>query len=82
MKFGKSIFAIASAGILAVVIGLYIRTLDVGSCPMIPSGSTITGCYHTFQNSSIYIYPTGTFVIEFALALLIAAFILGLYADT
>jgi len=80
MKFGKSIFAIGAAGIAAVLIGLYIRTLDVGSCPAISnSGSNLPPCYHTFQNTNILIYPTGTLVIEAGVVLLLAAFVVGLY---
>jgi len=79
MKYVKPFIGFLVAGIAFILAGFYIRTLDTGMCEMIPTGSKITTCYHTFQNSNIYIYPTGTLVIEFGLAILIAAFITGLY---
>ncbi len=45
-------------GCVLILVGLYIRTLDFGSTPMIPANSSLT-YYHTFQGTNIYITPTG-----------------------
>ena len=57
-------------GLVLIFTGFFIRTLDVGSCPS-ETPSHFVPCYHTFPNTDIYIWPTGTFVAEIGFEVLI-----------
>ena len=59
----RIIASLQVVGSALFLVGLYIRTLDFGSCPAIPTSVNVTfansTCYHTFDGTGIYITPTG-----------------------
>lgn len=79
MRYGKiSVYSFA-IGITLVISGLYIKTLDFGSCAISPTGKA--DCAHTFQNTNIYITPTGNAVIEVGIGFLIVSLMVFLFGQ-
>lgn len=78
MKLGKTAAsALVLAGIGLILSGLYVRTLDSGSCP-----ANMPRCYHTFPNTNIYITPTGNSIIEIGIVFIMLSIVVLLYNQT
>jgi hypothetical protein len=69
-------------GCVLILVGLYIRTLDFGSCPAIPTAVNVTfansTCYHTFDGTGIYITPTGNIVAFIGVVVLVLTLVMFL----
>src|SRR5487761_569627 len=75
MKFGKTAAsALIVAGIGLILSGLYIKTLDIGSCPL-----NMSPCNHTFPNTTIYITPTGNSIIGIGIVFIMLSVTVLLY---
>jgi hypothetical protein len=73
MKYVKLTVSLAAVGIIVVFSGFYVRTLDVGSCPI-----GYVPCYHTFPNTNIYVTPTGNTMIEVGIAFVLSSLVVFL----
>ncbi|MHB8568540.1 MAG: hypothetical protein ACYC7D_15975 [Nitrososphaerales archaeon] len=81
MKFAKTALLLFIVALVVIVSGLYIKTLDSGSCPAMLSGSPALPCYHTFPNTNIYITPTGDSVIDVGIGLAMVSLAFFLYGQ-
>lgn len=81
MRYGKLAVILLLVGAGLVVLGLYVTTMDVGSCPVEAFGNP-PGCYHVFAGTNIAIAPTGWEIVDagwVALALGFAVLFLSLF---
>ncbi len=80
MVAGKAAVGLAAAGLAITALGVFVFTLDAGSCPRLTSGPGEPGCGHVFPGTDVSIYRTGSLLVFSGLSLIVTGGFVGAYA--